>query len=72
MQEREDDSQKWFDLATDSEAEEAQKSYFFDNLNWYYSWKLSSHSSLRIAVKFVISPGILVFNLIQLLIRPLE
>lgn len=35
MREREDDSQKWFDLATDSEAEEAQKSYFFDNLNWY-------------------------------------
>ena len=35
MQEREDDPQKWFDLATDSEAEEAQKTYFFDNLNWY-------------------------------------
>jgi hypothetical protein len=36
MQERENDARKWSDLATDSEAEEAQKAYFLDNLNRYY------------------------------------
>lgn len=52
MQEIEDDSQKWFDLATDSEAEEAQKSYFFDNLNWYCSLKPFGNLFLSWKCKF--------------------
>lgn len=34
MQDKDDNFEKWADLATDSEAEEAQKNSFFDTLNW--------------------------------------
>lgn len=34
MQDKDDYFEKWADLATDSEAEEAQKNSFFDTLNW--------------------------------------
>lgn len=34
MQDKDNYFEKWADLATDSEAEEAQKNSFFDTLNW--------------------------------------